>query len=167
MSSSRQPPDAKQVFQHACRFMETDVELRILSKDDEALHAKFWFPSMVISAFASELFLKCLLLVKGTAPPKDHQLDKLYARLGQSTQQLVEESWSELMALRENDIKMAEAETERPISRNLSTALSECGDAFRLLRYVYEDPSKVRFYIPDLPIILRHVTARITGWEPE
>jgi hypothetical protein len=63
-------PQPIAVFSHATRFLITDTELRKLVEHDPGLEQFIQFPGMVISASASELHFKCLLLLAGKNPLK-------------------------------------------------------------------------------------------------
>ena len=119
---------------------------------------------MVLSALASELFLKCLLLIENKPPGRTHLLNKLYEELNDSTKARIESGWATMMGHRAGDIEAREREYGIEIPRDLPTALADCGDAFRLLRYIYEDPAAPKFYITDLPVVLQDVILDITGW---
>jgi hypothetical protein len=67
---------------------------------------------------------------------------------------------------RETADQIAEFAKKHGVSlpRDLETALSDCGDAFQLLRYIYERPKGTTFYITHLPLVLRNVITQITDW---
>jgi HEPN domain-containing protein len=49
---------------------------------------------MVLSAFASELLLKCLLIIEtGEAPDNIHELHTLFGKLKHKTKRRIEEIW--------------------------------------------------------------------------
>ena len=79
--ASRPVADPLQVFNHACRFLATDQGLRgVFGGSDWALTIAP--PTMVLSAFASELFLKCLLILETSEAPENiHLLHILYRRV--------------------------------------------------------------------------------------
>ena len=78
--ASRPVADPLQVFNHACRFLATDQALRrVFGGSDWALTIAP--PTMVLSAFASELFLKCLLILETSeAPLRPQVLPWRYSR---------------------------------------------------------------------------------------
>lgn len=122
-------------------------------------------PAIVMSAFASELLLKCLHLLEGqTAPEGVHRLNVLFRTLPDRRKRRIKELWDDGAVQREitfiqmenlfrTEPRMAELAQFR-FPRGLDTALKECGDAFVKMRYIYEDHAKSAFYIPDLPRIL-------------
>jgi hypothetical protein len=93
----RKPPrpvaDPLQVFNHGCRFLGTDQALRrVFGGSDWALTIAP--PTMVLSAFASELFLKCLLILEtNEAPENIHLLHVLYRRVSHKRRRRIEELW--------------------------------------------------------------------------
>src|ERR1700674_3293155 len=86
--------DARALYQHAWYFLMTDRQLRVDVEKDRGLEGVFQFPAMVISAFASELFLKCLLVVENKEPPRNvHNLAKLFGLLEQARQGRIQTLW--------------------------------------------------------------------------
>lgn len=157
-------PDPKKVYQHAMRFLATDGFLRTHAGKDEKV--AFWcqHPSMVISSFASELLLKCLLILEGKIPPDKHNLETLFKLLEPPLQADIRARWDADQQRRKADIDANEQRMGVTIPRDLPTALADCSDAFLLLRYLYEDPMKASFYITFFPVILRDVIRQRTGW---
>jgi hypothetical protein len=119
---------------------------------------------MVISTFASELFLKCLLLLEGKDVPNKHNLETLFGLLNADHQSRITELWDKDQVRRKDHLDDTERKMGVAIPRDLSQALHDCGDAFVLLRYLYEAPMKASFYITFLPIILRDLIREITSW---
>jgi hypothetical protein len=64
--------DPRSVFQLACKFAATEMHVRQRSNPKAAFMAT---PSMALSAFAIELFLKCLLLLEGKDLDRIHTLN--------------------------------------------------------------------------------------------
>ena len=109
-------------------------------------------PSMVLSAFAAELFLKTLLVLEGQNPPEIHHLGTLFKRIHNNrTKTQIKALWDASVAEREGEFQQNKRFLGITIPRDLRSALSDCGDAFKLLRYAYEDPAKGKFYIVDFP----------------
>src|SRR2546430_1479658 len=79
--------------------MEYSASLTVnLRSNDDPTHMNIIaMPSMVISAFASELYLKCLLLIERGSAPQVHFLDSLFSNLKPKTQARVRELWAELL----------------------------------------------------------------------
>ena len=71
---SRETPDPHQVFNHGLRFLTTDQAVRRIFGGDPNWSPVIAPPTMVLSAFASELLLKCLLIIEtGEAPDNIHE----------------------------------------------------------------------------------------------
>jgi HEPN domain-containing protein len=158
-------PDAKKVYEHALRFLATDGFLRTEAAKDPAHGYWFQHPGMVISTFASELLLKCLLILEGKAPPDKHNLKTLFDLLDPAHKAQIETMWDADQAKRKAHLDEQERKMGVTIPRGLTTALSDCQDAFVLLRYLYEDPMKASYYITFFPHIVRDVIRDITGWK--
>jgi hypothetical protein len=117
-------------------------------------------PSMVPSAFASELYLKCLLCIENGKVPIEHNLKTLFLQLAQLTRRRIEELWDE-------DIKQPHRQEtfnrirSMPGAENLQLdlhyALTISATAFADLRYFYEN-QQAFFILDEFPNILRKVT---------
>jgi hypothetical protein len=84
------PIDPKSVFQLACKFAATEQHVRSTNNPRAEFMAS---PSMVLSAFAIELFLKCLLLLEGKEFDRIHSLNVLFRRLSHNQKRRIEEVW--------------------------------------------------------------------------
>jgi hypothetical protein len=154
------PIDAREVFKLACRYCAADYHIRNI----ENPNANYMAPTtMALSAFATELLLKCLVLLENKEFDKIHALDNLFKTLSHRQQREIDAHWE------------AEARSKiKPLCQrfgypsDLSNALFKCRDAFRQLRYGYENPDEPFFYLGELPAILWHeiIKAR-PDWESE
>jgi hypothetical protein len=71
--------DPRKIFVHATKFHEADHRLRNTVPPDRPEDVpKIAHPAMVLSAFASELYLKCLLCIEKGSAPEEHNLKKLF-----------------------------------------------------------------------------------------
>lgn len=170
---------ARSIFIHATKFALADRHLRDAALHDAEANTTFRMPGMVLSAFASELFLKCLLVIEGkeipgwrnkasnpNARPRDpHHLKNLFELLPRGTQFRVGDYWDFKVSERHDQLREIEIRDQVKIPRDLPTALAECGGAFVGLRYIYEDPSRTNFYITDLPDVLHDVVLERTHWD--
>ncbi len=150
---------------HGTRFLYTEDLLRQTSESDQTRTIMTMMPAMVMSAFASELFLKCLLLLEGQTPPDLHHLGSLYKRLHNKRKARIAQLWDAEVAAHANQFAENERRLGVSIPRDLKTALFDCGDAFEGLRYIYEDPLRVKFYIIHFaPILHRAVLEVRPDW---
>lgn len=108
------------------------------------------------SAFASELHLKCLILLEtGQLVKSQHNLRKLFSKLRGKTQNAIETQFNEEMA--KAPAIGAEAKTQlggKKPPRTLREALKEGAEAFVTWRYVYENDNLQFFGLFPLPQIL-------------
>ena len=161
----RQLPDPWHVYNHGLRFLKADDHMRRSCAQDAALINSLIFPAMTLSAFAAELFLKSLLIVEGTTPPGSHNSNTLFKRLHNKTKEALRIRWDGNVAAREKELAENERRLDVQIPRDLDTALADCGDAFEKMRYLYEDPINVKFYITDLAGIVRdHIIVVRPDW---
>jgi hypothetical protein len=163
---SKSPPQPRAVYIHGLYFLMTETELRKQIDKEASLQAMYQYPGTVMCAFASELFLKCLILLEGGTLSKKHNLLTLYNQLSAKSQALVERHWDDGCRARKDSFEDLEKKFHLKIPRDLKTALDDCGDAFEQMRYVYEDPSKAKFYITHLPTSLHFAIREVTGWNP-
>jgi len=96
-------------------------------------------PVVAISAFAFELFLKCLLSIDGVAPPKTHNLRDIFAKLPKRTQSEIEARYDE---------QRAGSQFARGPDFAMRDVLEGSADAFESHRYIFElhDPTTVSQY---------------------
>jgi hypothetical protein len=157
------PIDPRQIFNHGTRFLETDQYLRNSTGPTSTWSQTIAAPTMVISVFAAELFLKCLLVLEQQDVPPTHRLDVLYRGLSHNQKRRIDELW-------EADArpKISRFGKEMNVPTDLPNALVKCGSAFERLRYFYEDPDGVLYYIGDFAWILMRAIVEIKPeWKPE
>src|SRR5271154_6582595 len=86
--------DPREVYNHANRFLGTDQAIRKIFGGNMEWSTTIAPPTMVLSAFAAELYLKCILIIEtGEAPANIHLLHVLYRRLGHKSKRRIEELW--------------------------------------------------------------------------
>ena len=140
-------PDPWKVYNHATRFIMAEEHLRAAANNQNV--ADFGAPAIVMSAFASELLLKCLHVMHGQHPPDDsHRLHVLYRQLPNKVKDRIEALWDAQASQRDETHKEVEyvLRTEPQmahmanfvIPRDLETSLKMSGDAFVRMRYIYE-----------------------------
>ncbi len=84
--------DPFKMFVHADDFYRT---LHYLTGNDDPEHmSAVAFPTMVLAAFASELFLKCIICMEGRPVPKWHDLKSLYDLTSKPARQRMEHHWA-------------------------------------------------------------------------
>jgi hypothetical protein len=161
-SSAKKKADPREVFNHAGRFLGTDQLLRKIGTPGTGWEMTVAPPAMVLSAFAAELFLKCLLLLEGTNPPPTHRLDVLFKLFSHKRQRRIQELWEA-----DGRPRLTGFCKSLNLPSDLSNALAKCGSAFEKLRYYYEDPNKVVYYIGDFAWIMMRVIIEIKPeWTP-
>jgi hypothetical protein len=158
------PINPKDVFNQAIAFAFSDKWLRQSGTPTGVLQITA-VPSMVLSSFATELFLKCILLLDGQDVPSTHRLDLLFRQLSNKRKKRISELWAE--HVKANPHIYAHTAAPRPIPDNLRDCLKECRDAFVLLRYAYEDRDKVIFYMGEFAYVLHAAIIEIKPeWRP-
>lgn len=145
-STGRKQPDAVAVFRHAYMF----VECADFMKENGAYKkVALGFPMLVLEAFSIELLLKTLLLIDGKEVPPSHQLAILFRRLGPKLKRRIVDAWE----LRARPM-LADLGPKLKLPTDLPNALVRCDRAFERLRYGYEDPERMVFYLGGLPPLL-------------
>ena len=86
--------DPFRIFEHASHFHESDHRLRktVPASKPEQIPL-IAHPAMVLSVFASELYLKCLLCAEKDEVPNDHNLQILFNGLMPQTRRALEDLW--------------------------------------------------------------------------
>jgi hypothetical protein len=160
MSDLKKPRfDPYKIFHHAAHFRESARRLRdsvAHTPDQVALIAH---PSMTLSAFASELYLKCLLCAEIGEVPTDHNLKRLFDRLQLATRRGLEDLWDEYIRHygRQPVINWIRSQPGgEKLRLDLPYALDIGADAFLELRYFYEGEGSY-FLLEDFPDLLRIV----------
>jgi hypothetical protein len=154
--------DAREIFNHACRFLGTDQLLRKIGMPGSGWELTIAPPTMVLSAFAAELFLKCLLVLETGAAAPTHRLDVLFKRVSHKRQRRIQELWEA-----DSRPKLISLCRSLSLPSDLSNSLVKCGSAFENLRYYYEDPAKVVYYIGDFAwIVMRAIVELKPEWTP-
>jgi hypothetical protein len=150
---SKKVDDPRKIFEHAERFRWTDIHLR-LHRDQQVL-PMILLPAMMLSAFASELYLKCLHRIDGNEMMESHSLQELYQALQPLRQKRIETLWNALMIEQKPLLDIIDQTAKfQKYTRDLTTALKDSDQSFVRLRYEYEDRN-FKFYLGDFPTVLR------------
>jgi hypothetical protein len=157
------PPTLSKMYMHAERFRIAD---RILRGDDviRQLGPSIGPPTMVLAAFASELYLKCMFILEtGRSPIETHELRKLFLQLSEQTRHEIENTWNDYTS-RPERIQLYETiehARERSIPRDLRWSLRSGNDAFVGLRYAHEEQhADTIFFLGDFHIMVRAAILR-------
>jgi hypothetical protein len=147
---SRTPPaDPLTYFIHGQRFYACDCALMHEGFDQEVKDFTV-YGAAVMSALASELFLKCLGVIESGPVSRTHNLNTLFKNLSPKTRTLIERRWDEILAGKKHLIDELEQETGTPIPRRLTDALHVGANSFESLRYPELSP-QANFFLTDLP----------------
>ena len=117
---------------------------------------------MTLSAFTTELFMKCLICLETNLTPQGHHLFELFEQLKPATRSRIANLWNaHIIPRRDPEWKFIENSQyggTKKFSRDLSGAISDSSRAFEKIRYSYEPGSKdSNFNIGDLPRVLFRV----------
>jgi hypothetical protein len=167
MARSPRPPlkdiDPLQIYMHAFAFHVSENALgSITLTPNVQLAAQVVEPTMVLSAFTTELFLKCLVCLETSLTPQGHHLFELFEQITSATQAKIIHLWdTQIVPHRDPEWKFIESKKyhgDAKFSRDLPGALSDSSRAFEQIRYSYEPNSRQSdFNIIDLPRVLRRV----------
>jgi hypothetical protein len=154
MKKPDKPVDPFLVYQQAISFYKAIDQLHRSSTPEQM--GRIAVPVLVLSAFASELFLKCLIYYESrpTAPIREHLLLNLFLRLSPPLRKRLSEIWDEIQAERAAVLDQFDASMGRKVPRDLESNLRKGSDGFRLIRYVYEGGVDFEFTLSDLPRVL-------------
>jgi hypothetical protein len=110
-------------------------------KQEVGLMEQLGQPILVLSAFASELFLKSQIETEGTKLPRKHDLETLFGALAPDTRAAIEATWDKMMVADEHNTHRLEVQAGQSMPRDLSTALAMSKNSFQEIRYFYETNS--------------------------
>lgn len=132
---------------------------RILEKADSQLAS----PNVVLRAFATEAYLKCLLTLRKKHFPPDHDLKRLFDLLPLDDKNLIEEEWNKYTF--PNLSKAAStAPTGITVANSLRQALKLSSSAFKDFRY--RASGNKYWYLGSFPMQVRHRVFTIhPDWE--
>lgn len=154
------PPIEPNYFMQARSFLVSDEYLR--RAYDPRLSVDLSRAAIVMSAFSSELFMKCLLLIEGSRSPKIHDLDKLFGNLRKPTRRKIYDEWDKGDTAFEMILVVIEQQKGITLPRDLDSFLRMGAKTFSDLRY--PERSETHFFLDRLPRILERV---ILGRRPE
>jgi hypothetical protein len=152
--------DPFKTYMNAERFRIADALLR--ADTNRRFLPSVASPAIILSAFASELYLKCILSLEsgGRHILATHELKTLYNDLRIDTRKRLEVMWAEsnLKPMNVRARKAIAVVTGETIPEDLDWAISKANNAFVQLRYIHEnDGNGVGFIIHDLPAMLKTV----------
>jgi HEPN domain-containing protein len=143
------------IYIQAERFRVADRVLRS-SKNTLDISRYTILPSLVNSALASELYMKCIILLETKKPAQGHHLGKLFSEISRDRQRFIEDVWTnDVISRNAKYHERLEAVVGERIPVDLRTILADGGMAFVLFRYPYELSSLPNTGISDLPYALR------------
>lgn len=157
MHMSKKPTLAADPFHTFLQGLNFHVTGNIL-RDHEALApflATTTLPSLVVTAFSIEMYLKCLLSIETGHVPAVHVPKNLFDLLAPKTKDRTRALWLAKVQMKANH--WAVAAPGEPPPYDLDAALAEAADPFVKLRYANEGPVNLRFRLSDLPEVLRDV----------
>src|SRR4051794_905199 len=140
---------------HGWRFMQADERLQ--TEKDHRVMAMVGMPALVLSAFASETFLKCLIYLETGRKESGHNLKDLFQKLDRPTKKRLETLWNEYASTQETFWDAAEKFAGVRAKRDHIGCLAEGNKGFVEMRYSYEENAGSRFRLADFPRMLRTV----------
>ena len=152
-------PDAQTFFERAEWFHFTSLFLLTQPQNMAFIYS---FPHIILKAFATEAYLKSLILIEGNTAPNIHHLLSLFDKLTPESQHAIRRLWdkecgSQLKKMRSVDTKGLK------VPRTLREALNQSSDAF--LEWRYSGPGAMpAFTIMSFPLWVR---VRILELEPD
>lgn len=151
------------IYMHALGFHVSETALGAITMGpDEQLGSQVVEAAMVLSAFTTELFLKCLICLETKLTPPSHHLFELFEQLRPATKTKITHLWdTQILPVRDPQWTFLENSQGNifKISRDLPGALTASSRAFEKIRYAYEPGSRddSNFNVADLPRVLRRV----------
>jgi len=156
----------EKIFEHAECFYQASAVLHThdpvgLHPDNhKTTHAALTLiePRVVIDAFTTELFLKCLICIETGSAPREHNLKQLFDLLSEATRTRIESCWDSEVVTRRREKWDKWERLGLKIARDLPSALAKGTNAFKRYRYSYEgDTQDLHYYLEDLPALLERL----------
>jgi len=155
-AKARKNPDPLKIFMNAERFRVADLVLRRVPDQNTA--AAIGGPALVLSALASELYLKCFICLENSALAHGHDLHALFKLLSERTRRNIERRWNAYVATPQRQRIYAALRTisGKDVSTDLEWSLKNGASGFVDLRYIHElDNQGSKFVLGELPQLLR------------
>lgn len=160
---SKRTLDPMKMFVHADGFHKALFSLNAI--DDPDIKVALGCPIGVMAAFASEIYLKCLLALEQKSVPGIHDLKSLFDLTSKDAQQRMEWHWKRILPMRIQLLNAIDAFTGHKVPRDLRTQIEMGARGFEKIRYQYEDANQeVTFMLTDFPSVLR---GTIFDYKPE
>jgi hypothetical protein len=153
---ARKPLDPLDMFMHAEDYRITAIDLA--RDNNPARMSRVALPATVLGAFASEVYLKCILCLQGKTVPALHNLRDLFDLIGEPTKTRLQVLWSTIvpdLPSRKTFWALGDQEYGGQLPRDLPTLLEMGARAFEQLRYSYERDEDPVFVLNDFPGVAR------------
>jgi hypothetical protein len=151
-------PDPFKIFMNAERYRQADLLLR--SFGDQQIAVAVASPALILSAFASEIYLKCIICLETGELAHGHHLKNLFRLIGPSTRRAIQQRWDVYVSspLRQRMYAALASVNGSHVPTDLDWTLSEGSSAFTSLRYMHEvENLNTKFLLGDFPNVLRDV----------
>jgi hypothetical protein len=160
------PCDPEKLFLQAGAFQEAKEVLYERAASAQA-GVVLITPTCVLSVFASELLLKCLICIERGYAPKGHDLLALFNMLTPQTRQRLKQMWAHHTRTYRDKVEETEKLAGIKFETDLTLALKAGRNAFNLLRYKHEGhEEEYAFYLGALPHMLARVAFKLRPeWE--
>jgi HEPN domain-containing protein len=166
--------DARKIFAHAFAFQRAYETVRdsLLPKAGNPPDAQniglLIHPALVLSAFASELYLKTLICIETGDTSRGHNLETLFEMLRVETRHQIDGLWDTDIRtpLKKSSLEQLRAtEKGKDVRYDLRYALEMGARDFEAMRYFYETEDS-HFLLAEFPNILRlAILKRHPDWD--
>jgi hypothetical protein len=149
--------DPHRIFLQAENFHQASKLINHVMRESPAgdWHPELLVPDIVVTAFACEIYLKCLIAIdRKTNPPYWHELDRLYGKLSQDLKSNLQRKWEQYLSTSKQRQRIESGTKEMP--QSLARAIKYHADHFEDFRYIYEMSDPKEFYLNGLLNILRN-----------
>ncbi|WP_141506730.1 hypothetical protein [Rhizobium phaseoli] len=153
--------DARHVLLTAERFRRAAIKLEgIPNTPDSLSDIHLMIPRLVNLAFATEIYLKFLIITKTAEQnPRGHKLDLLYSKLPGKYRAEIKAQW-ENMTPNEMEVRAARDLQSGKAPPTFETSLADSASCFEALRYAYENPKQIKLVDGDIMEATRRVIFR-------
>lgn len=141
------PGDPRQLFTNADNF-----RLQSQLPGD----VRFGQSVVVLAAFASELFIKCIVTLESGRQPAGHDLAALFSKISRAVRTKIEKRWDiEFAPKRAEQLDAVEKDLGIKIPRDFNSLLRVGAKSFAQMRYAHEQQPAGNFFLVDFPLLLR------------
>ena len=142
------PLGPRKMYELAEHYSEAS---RLLDGQPRGTEWGFFAPKILVDSFATELYLKCLLVLEGRTPPPSHDPEELFAALTGPTQDDIEGAFNQIISSHpvQQLIRLGLFNQAAQKTTDFRRSLKAAKNTFDKRRYLYEPQSTEEWFHAD------------------